>query len=319
MVIAVGIVCIISVIFALTARDRWWIRMFDYPRLEIATVSLLTLLLAPLVLGWKKRTIQLFIGLLTLAVIYQAYVLYPYFLPVPSTVPDVASTSTAESFSLLEANVLMGNRDAQAYLALVDTYDPDLLLVIEPDHWWSEQLQPLRTRYPHYVEQPQENYYGISLYSRFPLTDVEINYFENNETPSIFAHLQLPSGTAVAFYGLHPRPPLPENSVTLADKELLKVAQRTKEVELPVLVTGDFNDVPWSYTLEKFQELSGLHNFRVGRGFYNTFDAHSPIMRLPIDHIYLSPALGLVELAEPLRFSSDHFALFVRVAVIEDL
>ena len=190
---------------------------------------------------------------------------------------------------------------------------------MEPNDWWMEQLQPIRTRYAHHIEQPQENHYGIALYSHFPLQESKINYFEDTGTPSIYTVVQLPAGDEVIFYGEHPRPPLPENSVEAADKELIKVANRALLADLPVVVAGDFNDVPWSYTVETFASISHLRDIRIGRGFYNTFDAQNPILRLPIDQIFLSPGLGLVQLADPIRFSSDHFALFVQLVVDESV
>jgi endonuclease/exonuclease/phosphatase (EEP) superfamily protein YafD len=309
----------ITVLFALTVRDVWWMRTFDYLRLQITLVSIVVLLLSLLLFHWRRWWSVLYLTLLGLAVAYQLIILAPYWLPVQPAVPARSTTASERTFSLLSANVLMENRDVAAFLALVERYDPDLLLVIEPNRWWIEQLQPLRTRYPHHVEQPQDNHYGMAFYSRFPLRATEIAYFEENNIPSIYTVVQLPAGDEVIFYGEHPRPPLPENSVTLADKELLKVAERARVADRPVVVAGDFNDVPWSYTMETFAEISGLRDIRIGRGFYNTFDAQNPILRLPIDHIYLSPGLGLVELADPIPFSSDHFALFARLVVDESV
>lgn len=310
-----GVVCMVTVLLALTSRDQWWMRAFDYPRLQI-TIATIVIFLASLALfRWRQWWSGLYLTLLTLAVIYQLYILAPYWFPMQPAVPIQPSTASTDTFSLLSANVLMENRDDEAFLAIVDEYKPDLLLVMEPNGWWMEQLQPLRDRYPHHVEQPQENHYGIALYSRFPLLETELMYFEHNQTPSIYAVVQLPSGNEFIFYGEHPRPPLPENSVSAADKELIKVAHRTREADRPVIVAGDFNDVPWSYTVETFAEISRLRDIRIGRGFYNTFDANNPLLRLPIDQIYLSPEIGLVELADPIRFSSDHFALYAQMVV----
>lgn len=316
---AVGALCIVTVIFSITARDQWWIRIFDYPRLQIAILSLIVWLLSLFVLDWKKRWTQIYLLALTLAVLWQGYILHPFFLPVTPEAPDREVTAPQRAFSLLVANVLMENREVESYLDLVEQNNPDVVLVIEPNAWWTEQLEPLRQNYEHKVEKPQDNHYGISLYSRFPLSETEIHYFENTNTPSIFTVLQLPSGDEVELYGIHPRPPLPENSVSAADKELIKIARRIGETDRPVVVAGDFNDVSWSFTVEKFQEISQLRDVRVGRGFYNTFDAKSQILRLPIDHIFISPKLGLVELANPMTFSSDHMALFTILVVDESV
>lgn len=315
--IALGLLSIISVIFSITARDQWWIRVFDYPRLQIAIISVLVLLLSVISLNRSKRWIQVYMFGLIAAVLWQGYVLHPYILPVEPEAPTQEVVDSGEAFSLLVANVLMENKDVGAFLELVEEKDPDVVLAIEPNQRWTEQLAPLRESHPYYVEQPQDNHYGMNLYSRLPLSETEIHYFENTETPSIYTVLTLPEGNEIAFYGTHPRPPLPENSVSAADKELIKIAQRVKESDRPVVVAGDFNDVPWSFTVEKLQEISQLRDIRVGRGFYNTFDATSPILRMPIDHVFISPHLGLATIADPMRFSSDHLALFTTLVATD--
>lgn len=316
--ITLGILCMITVIFSMTARDQWWIRVFDYPRLQIAIISVAVLIASSITLQWNQRWAQLYLGLLMVAVIWQGYILHPYYWPIPPQVPDRDISDSQRAFSVLVANVLMENQDSQAYLDMVAAHDPDIVLAIEPNGWWTEELAPLRQQYEYHIEEPQENHYGMNLYSRFPLSETEIYYFENVNTPMIFTIVSLPSGDEIEFYGVHPRPPLPENSVSIADKELIQIAEHIKETAVrPALVAGDFNDVPWSFTVEKFQEISQLRDIRAGRGFYNSFDAKSRFLRLPIDHIFITPGLGLVELAKPLVFSSDHMALFARFTVDE--
>ena len=317
--VVLGLACIITVLLAITSSDQWWMRAFDYPRLQITILSIVVCLLSFIFLDWRKRWLQTYLFLLLAAVIWQGYILHPYFLPIQPTVPDREATNPQRTFSLLVSNVLMENREVQSYLDLVQKSKPDVVLVIEPDAWWTEQLAPLRMQYQYFVEQPQDNHYGMNLYSTFPLSEQEIYHLEATGTPAIYAVLTLPAGDELEFYGVHPRPPLPENSVSAADKELIKIAQLASTAERPVVVAGDFNDVPWSFTLGKFQEISRLRDIRAGRGFYNTFDAKNPILRLPIDHVFISPRLGLVELANPIAYSSDHMALFVTLLVDESV
>jgi len=110
---------------------------------------------------------------------------------------------------------------------------------------------------------------------------------------------------------------VPSDSTTPTDRELLKVARRVQDTERPVVVAGDFNDAPWSFTMDEFQEISPMRNFRVGRGFYNTFEARNPLLRVPIDHIFTSTGIELVKVSRPLVFSSDHLALFAVLTLAE--
>jgi hypothetical protein len=69
--------------------------------------------------------------------------------------------------------------------------------------------------------------------------------------------------------------------------------------------------VAWSQTNSLFQEVSGLLDPRIGRGLYPTFDADSPLLRWPLDHVFFEESFTLVELAVLDDIESDHFPLFV--------
>lgn len=313
LLVLLGIAAIIASAISLLAWDRWWITALSYPFEAITLATILVWLLSFWALRWRQTWVKIYLALLTVAVIYQVQVLAPFTFLYPKAVADVAPVDSA--FRLMESNVKMTNREVERYLALVNEVDPDVVQVIELTEWWQQQLEPLRVAYPYHFEQPRENAYGMGIYSRLPLENVEINHFETTETPSIYADFVFPQGERIAFFGLHPRPPLPENSVVIADKELIQVAQRVNTAELPVIVAGDFNDVPWSYTLQEFREISGLNAVRIGRGFYNTFGVDRWWLRFPLDHIYLSDELGLVEFERLPPFGSDHFALLATITI----
>ncbi len=61
-----------------------------------------------------------------------------------------------DTLGILLANVLITNRQSAALLTIVRDRDPDMLLVMEVDDWWMEQLIPLDTPYPYTVKQPND-------------------------------------------------------------------------------------------------------------------------------------------------------------------
>jgi endonuclease/exonuclease/phosphatase (EEP) superfamily protein YafD len=126
------------------------------------------LVISIFLLSWRETWVKVYIATLALALGYQGYILMAYTTLVAPQVPEREVDDPTRSFSLLSANIRMENRDAHSFLELVGQYSPDLVLVLEPDAWWIEQLRPLREQYSHYIEHPQDNYYGIALYSRLP-------------------------------------------------------------------------------------------------------------------------------------------------------
>lgn len=308
-----GLFCILTVLLPLVVWDRWWGGIFDYPRLQLTLLSIVILAFSALVLNRQKASSRIYLLLLGMAVIYQFYLLLPYTALVTPVVARMDADTT--SVRLLISNVWIKNRTVEPYLNLVRTADPDVVLVIEPDAWWQERLEPLRAQYPTAIEIPHDNAFGINLYSRIPLETTTVQYLETANIPLIYTELLLTGGDRVAFYGLHTRPMHPAIHVPFEERALLQVARQARTSPHPVIVAGDFNYVPWSYTLQRFQELSGLNDPRVGHGFYPTYHARHPLLGFPIDHVYVSNQLALARMERLPAYGSDHFALLVTLSV----
>jgi endonuclease/exonuclease/phosphatase (EEP) superfamily protein YafD len=295
--------------------DKWWIRLFDFPRPQLLALGLLAAvgLLATQKLDRMGAPTRALALLLLAACGYQMYRILPY-LPVLS--PQVLATSDESlrsPVSVLVANVLMSNRRAADFLDIVKREDPDVILAVETDDWWEKQLRPLETEYGYSLKCPLDNTYGMLFYSRLELVDSEIRFLLEDDIPSVFARIRLPGGELVDFYGLHPEPPSTFQDTGERDAELLLVGREASNASHPVIVAGDLNDVAWSHTTRLFQRTSGLLDPRIGRGMYNTYHADLPFLRLPIDHVFHSADFHLVEMKRLEYFGSDHFPIFIQL------
>ena len=129
------------------------------------------------------------------------------------------------------------------------------------------------------------------------------------------------SGDDIAFHGVHPRPPVPEEKGRSIERdgELLLVGKAISESNMPCIIGGDMNDAAWSYSTQLFKRISGLLDPRVGRGFYNTFHAQHWLLRMPLDHVFHSRHFRLIDL-QIINDScgSDHFPVFIKLSYEKD-
>lgn len=316
----VGAAMIVATALPLLRRTAWWIRMCDFPRLQITLIAAASL--AVFVATWEQPGAWHwgFAALLAAALGYQGFMMYPYTVFARRQVEQATHEDPENTIALLFANVLISNRDATRLLAIIEEEEPDLVLVVENDAWWQEQLECLAGRYPHVVRRPLDNAYGMTLFSRLELVDPEVKFLVQDDIPSIHARVRLRSGALVELRCVHPRPPAPSEADDSKprDVELIVVGKALREKGAPSIVIGDLNDVAWSRTNYQFQETSGLLDPRVGRGFYHTFHARWFFLRYPLDHCFHSKHFRLASFKRLRAFGSDHFPVGIKLVYEPD-
>ena len=313
----IGMLAIVATLMPLLRHTAWWIRVCDFPRLQIVA-ALVLMLVAGLALGGAGPWQQGFLLALASAAIYQLTRIIPYTPLVRKAVADsTRAHDPSTQLSLAVMNVLQYNRQGALALATVRAADPDVIMAVETDEWWHQQLRPLEETHPYTCHEPLDNTYGLLFFSRLPLKSCQIKYLLNADIPSLHTYVQLPDGrTWVRLYGLHPKPPTPQESKTSTrrDAELLLVGKEVDRRDEPTIVFGDMNDVAWSHTSELFRRVSGLLDPRVGRGLMPTFHADYSLLRWPLDHVFVSPHFQVVDMRRLPHMGSDHFPIFVRLS-----
>jgi endonuclease/exonuclease/phosphatase (EEP) superfamily protein YafD len=313
----------IGTLLSFSRRPHWIFRMWDFPRVQLATLA---------AAGGTSYALRYFRGrpadyaLLAPAGAVVAWQLYKIRTYTPLTKPTVQDMAEDEAdpenrIVLMMTNVQMENDEHQRLLEAVERADPDVVLAVEVDDRWHRAMRPLFERYPYAVRRPQNNWYGMVLLSRFPLVDPRVEYLVQDDIPSIHTRLRLPSGVEVTLHGLHPRPPEPirDQSSAPRDAELVVVGRAIGDTtDRPTIVAGDLNDVAWSETSELFVRLSGLLDPRAGRGFYNSYNAHNPLFRYPLDHVFHSHHFKLVHIERCPPIGSDHFPILIELQYVPD-
>jgi endonuclease/exonuclease/phosphatase (EEP) superfamily protein YafD len=316
-VVAVGLLAVAVTLLALHWSPHWLVRIWDFPRVQIAVLAGMSAALYAIFFFRAHPAEWVFLAATVLAMLWQCRKIYPYTPPAPTRVKRTTRPHPEATIKLLICNVLRENREYDRVLRVVQENDPDLFLAVETDDAWLQALEPLARTHPHTVLQPQDNYYGMVLFSRFPLVDPQVKFLVQEDVPSIHTAVELPSGDRILLHGLHPRPPEPirDQPSTPRDAELVIVGRAIgDEEDCPTVVAGDLNDVAWSPTSQLFLRLSGLLDPRMGRGFYNSFNANNPLFRYPLDHVFHSNDFKLVALRRLEHIGSDHFPMFIQLS-----
>jgi len=296
------------------------IRGLAFPRLQffILAVVLLPLMRVFQTGTWEAVGASLLIGVAIVQVVYIIKFTPVWTKQSVDAAPDLAGQK-GRQISLLAANVKQSNRAYDRLISLVQAQAPDILMAIEVDKDWIAALRgPLGVMYPHWVEVPRGNSYGLCVMSRLPLADTQVRELVTEGVPSIRTQVTLPDGQKTRLYVVHPEPPIISHDTKGRDSEIALIGLEAAEDLLPAIVTGDLNDVAWSTTTRRFQRLSGLLDPRVGRGFYNTFSATMPWMRWPLDHLFHDARFRLVEMARLNKIGSDHFPMWFVLALTGD-
>ncbi len=271
LVLIVSVFFILITLFSIIRWSYWLIRIADFPRLQISFMLTASIAGGIIVFDFHQGWHFIIVGLAIASLVFQLTKIAKYTFLAKTQVLAYKGGDTTNALSILVSNVLQTNRNAPKLLKLVEKLKPDLLLTLETNKWWDEQLQVLSVDYPYSIKKPLDNLYGMILYSKLELENIKIKYLVQENIPSFEAVVTF-HDHEILIHCLHPKPPFPSesSSSTNRDAELLLVGKQVEKEKKPVLIFGDFNDVAWSRTTSLFQKMSELLDPRVGRGFFNT-------------------------------------------------
>ncbi|UYP19941.1 endonuclease/exonuclease/phosphatase family protein [Rhodococcus sp. Z13] len=199
-----------------------------------------TLVLAA-IRAWRSALIGL------LVVLAGVWTQLPLFVPSRPSFPDRVA---GEPITVLQANIRLGEADAEGVVDLVRQHDADVVTVEELTddavvrlrEAGIDELLPEQ-----YLKPRPEGGGGTGIYSRFPLRNAEpLGRFAME---NLVADLEVGDGRTVLLAVVHPMPPYPEPAWRwAAEMEKLGVLLRERaSAGTPVIVSGDFNST-WSHT-----------------------------------------------------------------------
>ncbi|SDB38177.1 Uncharacterized conserved protein YafD, endonuclease/exonuclease/phosphatase (EEP) superfamily [Flavobacteriaceae bacterium MAR_2010_188] len=293
--------------------QHWFFRIWDFGKVQLVIMQFLLLIWGFVYIEFDNLLLIICQGILAFTFIFNSAVLIR-FTSLYKTYKQDKSVRKSKSVSLLSVNVYQFNDEYERLINLIERIKPDIVLTMESNYNWDMALEKLDSSYKHSKKIPQENTYGMHFWTNLEVKKIKVNHFMSDDIPSIHCSLKTEDGWDFDFIGIHPPPPSPTEEETSKERdgELLSVAKIVKDMDTPVVVAGDFNNVAWAKSSMLFKRISQLIDPRVGRGFVSTFHAKYWFLRFPIDLFFHSEKVYIEEFKAEEAVGSDHFPLYTK-------
>jgi endonuclease/exonuclease/phosphatase (EEP) superfamily protein YafD len=236
--------------------------------------------------------------------------LLPWLLPAPASPLQGRSDLRVAHFNVQYDNLEMLPMVQQA----IDT-NADFISFQEVTPAWAAELQTrLGELYPYHFVHAANGGHGIGIYSRLPLQDVHVEWFE--KIPEIRGSLCVKDQN-VSFITAHMRTPTQPALYAHRNHQLQNMAVAIADTEGPSMVMGDLNTVPWSREITQLLQVSGLHDSR--SSLSPTFPSWFSAGMIPIDYILHSSHLECTGFSTVTSGTSDHFGIVSEFVLRGDL
>jgi endonuclease/exonuclease/phosphatase (EEP) superfamily protein YafD len=213
---------------------------------------------------------------------------------------------------VLMLNVLTENRHVDQVRQLIADEKPDVVGLVEVDERWIAAVAPAVSDFPGRLEAPRRDNFGVALYARGPMTGAIERL--GSGLPCAVAEVAI-RDARLRVVLMHPVPPVDADAMSLQESQVAAVAERVRGLADPVLVMGDFNTTPWSRVFARLVETTGLCDSRAGFGIQASFPSDMAVMRIPIDHLLASCAIGVRARRIGPRVGSDHLPVIVDLTI----
>jgi len=161
-----------------------------------------------------------------------------------------------------------------------------------------EFISNLKTHFPYQLTCPSARVGGVAILSRWPSTEGHCFDFDGAGAMQV----ETPAGR-IWVVSVHLYWPYPFTQAY----QIKRLTAHIDSLEGPKIIAGDFNSVPWSYSVKALKRASGT---RVSRPVINSFELPHIPLTIPIDHVLL-PIGAKAKTERRDKKGSDHYGLLV--------
>jgi len=227
--------------------------------------------------------------------------------------PAFALKATADDadpvLKVVSLNVWGRNAEPGRIETFLRRQDADLVLLLEVNTPLAPMLDNLGDLYPYRVDCMRQRLCRLALLSKRELIEPRAMLRGDANPPAVTARFNV-DGREFTFYGVHMARPF-NASWQRADYDGLIAALRP--IRGPLLLAGDFNTTPWSWTMTRLTLATGMVR---GRTFGATWPAQRPLFpQFLIDHVLARGGIGIVEVRNGRAIGSDHLPVIAEISL----
>ncbi|RMG72238.1 MAG: endonuclease/exonuclease/phosphatase family protein [Bacteroidetes bacterium] len=222
----------------------------------------------------------------------------PLYGPTPTPLPG-------ESLRLITLNVLKHARTYETVRAYLLDTQADIVVLTEVTPAWAAALRPLRAAYPYRYAAPKWGYFGLMILSRYPLRDTTTHYLAAVQVPTLQAVVETPAGP-LGLLAVHPPSPPNRQSMRWRNEILAELPRLRRTLPDQTVLAGDLNTTGFGQVFRRLCRETGLRDSRLGWGRQPSWRSHWGIAGIDLDHVLVSPGIGVSGRTVGPPVGSDH-------------
>ena len=199
---------------------------------------------------------------------------------------------------------------------LIAQTEPDIAVLREVGvEQAAELLEVLKPQYAHTLDYQHADIDGFIILSRYPLVNIEITQLGGGRQVGIADVLI--DGQTLHLVAPHPTNAL--HGIEERNQQLSAIADYVGTAPRPLVVVGDLNVTMWSGWYKSI-ERAGVRNVRIGNGIMPSWKIPGAVFLetlgyIPLDHILVSPEVGVFSAEILPSPGSDHQPLLAQLEV----
>lgn len=261
------------------------------------------LFLAFRLFGWRRRSWVL--------ILLAGLCLPPVVMSGAMTAPVGRCEGAAPALRVVSFNLLYDNPERARAVDWLAASGADVIVVQEALSSWQKALGALRKTHPYRTS--DDSYGAVIIFSRTPLRERPRSIAGFSQRLQAIADVETQGGP-VTIIGVHFAKPQSAAEGALRERQLAGLAAAVDGTRGPVVVAGDFNGSPMSYSFQQFLRLSGLSRPRLPPGTAS-WPAGLPVGGIQIDHVLTRAPVGFEAVSIGPELGSNHLPVIADLAL----